>query len=179
MRHGESLGVAGTKTVNSLASDEASTAHGDAGNRRIRPLTTLGYCPARRKRDTLSAPKEAASMKVLGLAGWSGAGKTTLLSKLIPILIGRGLSVSIVKHAHHDFDVDQPGKDSYRLRAAGAGEVIVSSARRWALMHELGDAAEPDLATLLRRLSPCDLVVVEGFKRGRHPKLEIFRTANG
>jgi molybdopterin-guanine dinucleotide biosynthesis protein B len=118
-------------------------------------------------------------MKVLGLAGWSGAGKTTLLSKLIPILIGRGLSVSIVKHAHHDFDVDQPGKDSYRLRAAGAGEVIVSSARRWALMHELGDAAEPDLATLLRRLSPCDLVVVEGFKRGRHPKLEIFRTANG
>jgi len=118
-------------------------------------------------------------MKVLGLAGWSGAGKTTLLSKLIPVLIDRGLTVSIVKHAHHDFDVDQPGKDSYRLRAAGASEVMVSSARRWALMHELRDAAEPDLATLLRRLSPCDLVIVEGFKHGRHPKLEVFRTANG
>jgi molybdopterin-guanine dinucleotide biosynthesis adapter protein len=117
-------------------------------------------------------------MRVLGLAGWSGAGKTTLLSTLIPILIDRGIRVSVVKHAHHDFDVDQPGKDSYIHRAAGACEVLVSSARRWALMHELRDAAEPDLATLLRRLSPCDLVIVEGFKHGRHPKLEVFRAAN-
>jgi molybdopterin-guanine dinucleotide biosynthesis adapter protein len=117
-------------------------------------------------------------MRVLGLAGWSGAGKTTLLAKLIPILIDRGLRVSIVKHAHHDFDVDQPGKDSYVHRAAGASEVLVSSARRWALMHELRDATEPDLATLLRRLSSCDLVIVEGFKHGRHPKLEVFRAAN-
>jgi molybdopterin-guanine dinucleotide biosynthesis adapter protein len=118
-------------------------------------------------------------MKVLGLAGWSGAGKTTLLAKLIPLLVGRGLRVSTIKHAHHAFDVDQPGKDSYRHRAAGAGEVLVSSARRWVLMHELRDEPEAGLAMLLARMAPCDLVIVEGYKREPHPKLEVFRAANG
>lgn len=117
--------------------------------------------------------------RVIGLAGWSGAGKTTLLAKLIPILVARGLRVATVKHAHHAFDVDQPGKDSYVHRAAGAFEVIASSARRWVQIHEVGDAPEATLPELLRRLSPCDLVVVEGFKRDAHAKLEIHRGANG
>lgn len=116
---------------------------------------------------------------MIGLAGWSGAGKTTLLTRLIPALTGRGLRVSTVKHAHHDFDVDQPGKDSYRHREAGAAEVIVSSSRRWVQIHEGRGGDEARLADLLRRLSPCDLAVVEGFKRERHPKLEVFREANG
>jgi molybdopterin-guanine dinucleotide biosynthesis adapter protein len=118
-------------------------------------------------------------MRVFGLAGWSGAGKTTLLKRLIPCLIGQGLSVSTLKHAHHDFDVDQPGKDSWEHRQAGANEVLVASSRRWALMHELRDEGEPALAALLDKLSPVDLVLIEGFKRDPHPKLEIFRTANG
>ena len=118
-------------------------------------------------------------MKVVGLAGWSGAGKTTLLTRVLPVLRGRGLSVSTVKHAHHDFDVDQPGKDSYEHRAAGATEVLVTSARRWALMHELRDEAEPQLAALLKRLSPVDLVIVEGFKQEMHPKVEVHRAACG
>ena len=118
-------------------------------------------------------------MKVLGLAGWSGAGKTTLMASLIPLLVEAGLRVSTIKHAHHDFDVDQPGKDSHVHRAAGASEVLISSARRWVLMHELRDEGELDLAALLTRLAPCDLVIVEGFKHGTHPKLEIFRAANG
>lgn len=118
-------------------------------------------------------------MRVIGLAGWSGAGKTTLLRRLIPFLVGRGLRVSTVKHAHHNFDVDQPGKDSWEHRQAGAQEVVVASAQRWALMHELRGGAEPDLAELLARLSPVDLVLVEGFKRGGQPKLEVFRAANG
>jgi molybdopterin-guanine dinucleotide biosynthesis adapter protein len=118
-------------------------------------------------------------MRVIGLAGWSGAGKTTLLRRLIPALTGRGLRVATLKHAHHAFDVDQPGKDSYVHREAGAAEVIVSSARRWVQIHEVGDAPEVSLADLLRRLSPCDLVLVEGFKREAHPKLEVFRSANG
>jgi len=118
-------------------------------------------------------------MRVIGLAGWSGAGKTTLLRRLIPILVGQGLRVSTVKHAHHGFDVDQPGKDSWEHRQAGAQEVLVGSASRWALMHELRGDAEPHLADLLERLSPVDLVLVEGFKRGGHPKLEVFRAANG
>lgn len=117
-------------------------------------------------------------MRVIGLAGWSGAGKTTLLRRLIPILVGKGLRVSTVKHAHHDFDVDQPGKDSWEHRQAGAQEVLVASAQRWALMRELRGDAEPDLADLLARLSPVDLVLVEGFKRGGQPKLEVFRAAN-
>src|SRR3954453_21641075 len=118
-------------------------------------------------------------MRVIGLAGWSGAGKTTLLTKLIPVLNRRGLSVSTVKHAHHGFDTDRPGKDSFEHRAAGAQEVLVGSARRWALVHELRGAAEPTLADLLERLSPVDLVVVEGFKAERHPKIEVHRAANG
>ena len=118
-------------------------------------------------------------MRVIGLAGWSGAGKTTLLRRLIPALTGTGLRVSTVKHAHHAFDIDQPGKDSWEHRQAGATEVLIGSANRWALMHELRGAAEPDLADLLSHLSPVDLVLVEGFKRGPHPKIEVHRHANG
>ena len=118
-------------------------------------------------------------MRIIGLAGWSGAGKTTLLARLIPALIARGLAVSTIKHAHHAFDLDQPGKDSHTHRAAGATEVLVSSARRWALMHELRGEAEPGLAELLRKLSPVDLVIVEGFKRGPHPKIEVYRAVVG
>ena len=104
-------------------------------------------------------------MRVIGLAGWSGAGKTTLLTRLIPRLHERGVGVSTVKHAHHEFDVDRPGKDSWLHRQAGAEQVMVASARRWALMVELRGAPEPDLGFLLSRLSPVDLVIVEGFKR--------------
>ncbi len=117
--------------------------------------------------------------RVLGLAGWSGSGKTTLLTRLIPLLTSRGLRIATLKHAHHAFEVDQPGKDSYEHRRAGACEVIVSSARRWVQMHELGEEAEVTLAGLLRRVSPCDLILVEGFKNERHPKLEVFRQAVG
>ncbi|MEC4589601.1 MULTISPECIES: molybdopterin-guanine dinucleotide biosynthesis protein B [Nitrospirillum] len=118
-------------------------------------------------------------MKLFGLAGWSGSGKTTLMVRLIPELTGRGYGVSTLKHAHHDFDVDQPGKDSHRHRTAGATEVLVASSRRWALMHELRGAAEPTLADLVAKLSPVDLVLVEGFKRDPIPKLEIWRVENG
>jgi molybdopterin-guanine dinucleotide biosynthesis adapter protein len=118
-------------------------------------------------------------MRVFGLAGWSGSGKTTLLTRLLPALIERGVSVSTIKHAHHAFDVDQPGKDSYRHREAGATEVMVSSQNRWALMHELRGAAEPSLEQLLRHMSPVDLVIVEGFKGAAVPKLEIYRAAIG
>jgi len=118
-------------------------------------------------------------MRLIGLAGWSGAGKTTLLRKLIPCLVRRGLGVSTVKHAHHAFDVDQPGKDSHTHREAGAQQVLVASSNRWALMTELRGAPEPSLEQLLRQLSPVDLVLVEGFKRDRHPKIEVFRAANG
>ena len=104
-------------------------------------------------------------MKVIGLAGWSGAGKTTLLARLIPHFNAQGLRVSVIKHAHHQFDVDVPGKDSWRHREAGATEVLVASSNRWALMHELRGAAEPRLPELLGKLSAVDLVVVEGFKR--------------
>jgi molybdopterin-guanine dinucleotide biosynthesis protein B len=117
--------------------------------------------------------------RVLGIAGWSGSGKTTLITKLIPFLAARGVRVATIKHAHHAFDVDQPGKDSYEHRKAGACEVIVSSARRWVQMHEVGHGTEATLAELLRRLSPCDLVLVEGFKTERHPKLEVFRASVG
>ena len=115
--------------------------------------------------------------KVLGIVGWSGSGKTTLIIALIPELRRRGLKVATLKHAHHNFDVDKPGKDSYEHRKAGASEVIVSSALRWAHMHEVGDAREATLAELLQRLSPCDMILVEGFKTDRHPKLEVFRAA--
>ena len=118
-------------------------------------------------------------MRVIGIAGWSGAGKTTLLAKLIPRLTARGVRVSTVKHAHHAFDVDQPGKDSHTHRMAGATEVLVSSVNRWALVHELRGAPEPALPDLLAKLAPVDLVIVEGFKHGAHPKLEIYRSAVG
>ena len=118
-------------------------------------------------------------MRIIGLAGWSGSGKTTLLAKVIPSIVARGLKVSTLKHAHHAFDVDQPGKDSHTHRMAGASEVLVSSANRWALVHELRGAAEPSLATLIQKLSPVDLVLVEGYKRERHPKLEIFSAGLG
>ena len=119
------------------------------------------------------------SARVLGLAGWSGSGKTTLLIRLIPMFVARGLRVATIKHAHHAFDVDQPGKDSYEHRKAGACEVLVSSARRWVQMHELGEESELSLAQLLARTSPCDLILIEGFKAERHPKLEVFRSDNG
>ena len=117
-------------------------------------------------------------MKILGLGGWSGAGKTTLLSRLIPELIRRGISVSTMKHAHHGFDVDQPGKDSYVHRQAGATEVLIASEKRWALMHELRHLSEPSAADLARHMSPVDLLLVEGFKREPHDKLEIYRAEN-
>jgi molybdopterin-guanine dinucleotide biosynthesis protein B len=108
--------------------------------------------------------------RMLGIAGWSGSGKTTLITKLIPFLATRGMRVATLKHAHHAFDVDTPGKDSYEHRKAGACEVIVSSARRWVQMHEVGAGPEATLAQLLARLSPCDLVLVEGFKTPLHPE---------
>jgi molybdopterin-guanine dinucleotide biosynthesis protein B len=114
-------------------------------------------------------------MKIFGLAGWSGSGKTTLVARLLPSLIRRGLTVSTLKHAHHSFDVDQPGKDSWLHRQAGAHEVMVSSANRWALMHEHRGAPESGLDALLLRMSPVDLVIVEGFKSLSHPKLEVHR----
>jgi molybdopterin-guanine dinucleotide biosynthesis protein B len=118
-------------------------------------------------------------MRIIGLAGWSGAGKTTLMTKVIPVLIQRGLKVATVKHAHHEFDIDRPGKDSWLHREAGAGEVAIVSSRRWALIHELRDEPEPPLAEILAKLSPVDLVIVEGFKHHAHPKLEVYRAAAG
>ena len=118
-------------------------------------------------------------MRIIGLAGWSGSGKTTLIKKLIPRLLARGISVSTLKHAHHGFDLDQPGKDSFFHRTAGATEVIISSAKRWAILHELREQPEWDLAALVGKMSPVDLVLVEGFKRDAFPKLEIHRIANG
>ena len=118
-------------------------------------------------------------MKVFGFAAYSGSGKTTLIENLVPLLVARGVKVSVIKHAHHAFDVDRPGKDSYRHRQAGASEVLVSSGVRWALMHELRNESEPELPALLERLSPCDLVLVEGFKKQAIPKIEIHRLAAG
>lgn len=118
-------------------------------------------------------------MKVFGIAGWSGMGKTTLLERLVPALCSRGLRVSLVKHSHKDIEIDRPGKDSHRLREAGCREVLLMGERRWALMHELRGAPEPSLDELLGRLQPCDLVLVEGFKHGDFPKLEVWRAAVG
>jgi len=118
-------------------------------------------------------------MKVIGLAGWSGAGKTTLLVRVIPHFRAQGLRVSVIKHAHHSFDVDVPGKDSWVHRQSGAEEVLVSSVNRWALMHELRGNPEPRLPELLKKMSPVDLVVVEGFKSEPHRKIEVHRKANG
>ncbi len=118
-------------------------------------------------------------MKIFGFAGYSGSGKTTLIEKLIPLFVQRGLKVSLIKHAHHTFDVDQPGKDSFRHRHAGCTEVLVTSSRRWALMHELRGAPEPTLNEQIERLSPCDLLLVEGFKHEHIPKLEVYRAVVG
>jgi len=118
-------------------------------------------------------------MRIIGLAGWSGSGKTTLITKLIPCLLARGLRVSTLKHAHHGFDLDKPGKDSFVHRVAGATEVIISSAKRWAILHELREEPEWDMADLVAKMSPVDLVLVEGFKRDAFPKLEIHRAENG
>ena len=118
-------------------------------------------------------------MKVIGLAGWSGAGKTTLLARLIPHFNAEGLRVSVIKHAHHDFDVDIPGKDSWVHRKAGAAEVLVSSSQRWALMHELRGAAAPRLPELLAKMARVDLVVIEGFRSEPHRKIEVHRSTNG
>jgi len=118
-------------------------------------------------------------MKVFGITGYSGSGKTTLIEKLIPRFVARGLSVSMIKHAHHGFDVDRPGKDSYRHRQAGAREVMLVSDQRWVLMHETGDAGEPPLEEQISRMSPCDLLLVEGYKFSGVPKLEVYRPDNG
>ena len=118
-------------------------------------------------------------MKLYGVTGWKNTGKTTLMERLVTEMVARGLSVSTVKHAHHDTEIDHPGRDSYRHRIAGAREVVLSSPRRWAVMHELRDSPEPQLADLLARLSPVDLVLIEGYKRAPHPKIEAYRTAAG
>jgi molybdopterin-guanine dinucleotide biosynthesis adapter protein len=118
-------------------------------------------------------------MKTFGFAGWSGSGKTTLIEKLIPLFVKRGLRVSLIKHAHHSFDVDHPGKDSYRHRHAGAAEVLVTSSRRWVLMHELRGGKEPSFEEQIAHLSPCDLLIIEGFKYAPIPKLEVWRAESG
>ncbi|PWC37164.1 molybdopterin-guanine dinucleotide biosynthesis protein B [Azospirillum sp. TSO22-1] len=118
-------------------------------------------------------------MKIFGLTGWSGSGKTTLIVKLLPALIARGLRVSTLKHAHKGFDIDHPGKDSHNHRLAGATEVVVSSPTRWAVMHEMRGEPEPTLEELIAKVTPVDLLLVEGFKRDRHPKLEVWRREVG
>lgn len=118
-------------------------------------------------------------MRIFGLAGWSGSGKTTLITRLLPELTSQGLSVSTLKHAHHSFDLDQPGKDSWRHRAAGAGEVMISSANRWALIHEHRGAPEARFDELVQRMTPVDLLLVEGFKDVPFAKLEVHRPALG
>ena len=121
----------------------------------------------------------AHSPNVIGVTGWSGSGKTSLITRLIPEFRSRGLSVSTIKHAHHTFDTDTPGKDSYKHRAAGALEVAVSSKKRWAIMHENRDNGEPSLGELLQRMSPADIILVEGFKNGNHAKIEVHRPSTG
>lgn len=114
-------------------------------------------------------------MKTFGLVGWSGSGKTTLMEQLIPELTGRGFSISTMKHTHHKFEIDKPGKDSFKHRMAGATEVAVMSSTRWALVHELREADEPSVDEMIAKMSPVDLVLIEGFKTHTHPKVEIFR----
>ncbi|MGB0671128.1 MAG: molybdopterin-guanine dinucleotide biosynthesis protein B [Rhodospirillales bacterium] len=118
-------------------------------------------------------------MKVFGLVGWSGSGKTTLMTELLPELIGRGLRVSTMKHTHHNVDIDKPGKDSYEHRRAGATEVMLASSKRFALVHEYRSEPEEDMDSLIARMTPVDLLLIEGFKRHRHPKMEIFRPITG
>jgi len=128
--------------------------------------------------DGLGAAFGGKATRIIGLAGWSGSGKTTVIKKVIPRLIERGISVSTLKHAHHGFDLDQPGKDSFFHRTAGATEVIISSSKRWAILHELREEEEWDLPDLVRKMSPVDLILVEGFKRDAFPKLEVHRAEN-
>jgi molybdopterin-guanine dinucleotide biosynthesis protein B len=116
-------------------------------------------------------------VQVFGLVGWSGAGKTTLMVGILPLIAARGIRVSTMKHAHHYFDIDVPGKDSYRHREAGASEVLITSSGRWVLMHELRDEAEPPIRDLIERMTPVDLLLIEGFKTHAHPKLEVYRQA--
>ena len=118
-------------------------------------------------------------MKIYGVIGWKNAGKTGLMERLVAEITGRGYSVSTIKHTHHTFDLDRPGKDSHRHRAAGAHEVLLASYKRWALLHETGDAPEPPMSDLLAKLAPCDIVLVEGYKRDSHAKVEVFRTETG
>ncbi|MFT6776053.1 MAG: molybdopterin-guanine dinucleotide biosynthesis protein MobB [Paracoccaceae bacterium] len=118
-------------------------------------------------------------MKIFGVAGWKNSGKTGLMERLVTEIVGRGFTVSTIKHAHHAFDIDQPGKDSRRHREAGAREVLVASGHRWALMHELRDAPEPPLEALLTKLAPVDLVLIEGYKRSAHAKVEAHRAETG
>lgn len=118
-------------------------------------------------------------MKIFGFAGWSGSGKTTLVTRLIPELVARGVGVSTMKHAHHAFDIDKPGKDSYEHRAAGATEVMVTSSSRWALMHEIRGDEQPSIEELAARMTPVDLLLIEGFKSYPHDKIEVFRAAVG
>ncbi|HEX5125133.1 MAG TPA: molybdopterin-guanine dinucleotide biosynthesis protein B [Rhodocyclaceae bacterium] len=118
-------------------------------------------------------------MQAFGFVGYSGAGKTTLIERMIPLLTGEGLRVSLIKHAHHGFDIDKPGKDSFRFREAGASEVLLTGAQRWALMHEMRGAPEPSLAQQMSLLSPCDIVLVEGFKSAELPKIEVHRPVTG
>jgi len=119
------------------------------------------------------------NQNIIGFAGFSGSGKTTLLEKVIPLLTAHGLRISVIKHAHHKFDIDKPGKDSYRHREAGAVEVMVVSGYRWALMHEIVNDKEPSLDELCSRLSPCDLILIEGYKFAGIPKLEVYRAETG
>ena len=132
-----------------------------------------------RRRMPWSRLRPHTTMKIFGFAGWSGSGKTTLIEQVVPRLVARGIRVSLIKHAHHRFDVDRPGKDSYRHRHAGCTEVLITSRERWALMHELRGGRELTLAESLARLSPCDLVLIEGYKAAPIPKLEIWRPAAG
>ena len=118
-------------------------------------------------------------MKIFGLAGWSGSGKTSLMVRLIPVLTGRGITLSTMKHAHHTFEMDREGKDSYEHRMAGATEVLITSARRWALLHELRERPEPSMAEMIARMTPVDLLLIEGFKREEHDKIEVHRPAVG
>lgn len=118
-------------------------------------------------------------MKIFGIVGSSGSGKTCILEKIIPLIKARGISVSTIKHTHHKFDVDKPGKDSYRHRESGANEVMLASSQRWALLHELRDEVEPEIDDLIKHMTPVDLILVEGFKFNDHPKLEVYRPAHG
>lgn len=127
--------------------------------------------------ESLAPAMDKTTMKIFGLAGWSGSGKTTLMVHLLPELVGRGLTVSTIKHAHRNFEIDRPGKDSYEHREAGATEVMITGGKRWALMHEIRGQAEPNVADLMHHMTPVDLLMIEGFKSDEHPKLEVYRSA--